>query len=268
VDEIKRPTLLREQTLRARLRDKAPLFGLFCELPCPEVIEIAGIAGWDFVLIDCEHAPISDTSLPPLLRAAAAAGIPAMVRVASNEPSAIQHILDAGPVGIQIPQVSSVEAAHAAISASRFHPIGRRGLNPFVRAADYSDCPTPAFLAASNQQILSLQIESVDGVQGLPEILKLGNFDVLFVGPYDLSQSLGIPGDVTNPRVFEAGARIAAATADHDVVLGVFVNAEPEARRWLDAGVRYLCYSVDTVLLLKALKSTVSRLRELAPPVP
>jgi 4-hydroxy-2-oxoheptanedioate aldolase len=191
-----------------------------------------------------------------------------MVRVASNEPSAIQHILDAGPAGIQIPQVSSVEAAHAAISASRFHPIGRRGLNPFVRAADYSDCPTPAFLAASNQQILSLQIESVDGVQGLPEILKLGNFDVLFVGPYDLSQSLGIPGDVTNPRVFEAGARIAAATADHDVVLGVFVNAEPEARRWLDAGVRYLCYSVDTVLLLKALKSTVSRLRELAPPVP
>src|SRR2546427_8867839 len=110
-------------SLRQKLRDRRPLTGVFCELPCPEAVEIIGLAGWNFVVIDCEHAPITAALLPGMIRAATAAGIPAIVRVAANEPSAIQHALDAGASGVQIPQIASVEAAKAAVAASRFHPL-------------------------------------------------------------------------------------------------------------------------------------------------
>lgn len=107
--------------LRQKLHKESIVTGVFCELPCPEAVEIIGLAGWDFVIIDCEHAPITAALLPHMVRAATAAGLPAIVRVASNEAPAIQHALDAGAAGVQIPQIASVEAAKAAVLASRFH---------------------------------------------------------------------------------------------------------------------------------------------------
>src|SRR5579859_6938456 len=147
--------------LRQKLRERRVVTGVFCELPCPESVEIIGLAGWDFVVIDCEHAPITAALLPGMMRAASAAGIPAIVRVAASEPSAIQHALDAGASGVQIPQIASVEAARAAVAASRFHPLGARGFNPFVRAADFSASTTTDFFARANHEVaLILQIES------------------------------------------------------------------------------------------------------------
>src|SRR2546425_4752974 len=139
--------------LRQKLRERRTLTGVFCELPCPEAVEIAGLAGWDFAVIDCEHAPITAALLPGMVRAATAAGIPAIVRVASSDPAGIQHALDCGAAGVQIPQIASVEAARAAIAASRFHPLGQRGFNPFVRAADFSARATSEFLAHANNEV-------------------------------------------------------------------------------------------------------------------
>src|SRR3954471_1401424 len=147
-------------SLRQKMRDGRALTGVFCELPCPEAVELIGLAGWDFTVIDCEHAPLTAAQLPAMVRPAGAAGIPAVVRVASSEPSAIQHALDSGASGVQIPQIASVEAARAAIAASRFHPQGQRGFNPFVRAADFSLQTTPEFFARANNDVsLVLQIE-------------------------------------------------------------------------------------------------------------
>ena len=248
--------------LRLNLRDNRAVTGVFCELPCPESVEIIGLAGWDFVVIDCEHAPITPALLPGMIRAATAAGIPAIVRVAANEASAIQHALDAGASGVQIPQIASVEAAKAAIAASRFHPLGARGFNPFVRAADFSASTTTEFFARANHEVaLILQIESAAGIASADGILELPGIDALFIGPYDLSQSLGIPGQVSDARVFDAAQRIVKSAEARHVAVGVFTNSEEEARRWLDIGVRYLCLSVDTVFLLSTLRAVVSKLR-------
>ena len=253
--------------MRAKLAGGKRAFGVFCEIPVPEAVEIAGIAGWDFVIIDCEHAPITARLLPEMVRAAETAGISAIVRTASNEESAIQHALDAGAAGVQIPQIASVEAAQKAIRAARFHPLGRRGLNPFVRAAKFSSTPAADFLKKSNEETaLILQIESAEGVAAVDEIIELGGVDVLFAGPYDLSQSLGIPGEVADPRVFAAGAALARKAEARGVAAGVFVSNADDARRWLDAGVRYLCYSVDSVLLLNAMRQAAVNIRALCPP--
>ena len=249
-------------SLRKKLRDRRPLAGVFCELPCPEAVEIIGLAGWDFVVIDCEHAPITAALLPGMVRAATAAGVPAIVRVAANDAPAIQHALDSGAAGVQIPQIASVEAAKAAVSASRFHPLGQRGFNPFVRAADFSARATPEFLARGNDEVsLVLQIESAAGIEAVEGILELDGVDALFIGPYDLSQSLGIPGATSHPSVFAAAERIAASAEARGVALGVFTNSEADVRRWHEIGVRYLCFSVDTVFLLNAMRAAVTRFR-------
>src|SRR5439155_19888363 len=114
-------------SLRQKLRGPNPLTGVFCELPCPEAVEIIGLAGWHFVVIDCEHAPITAAQLPGMVRAATAAGIPAVVRVASSDPPASQHAPDSGAAGVQIPQMASVEAAKAASGAARCQRSGVRG---------------------------------------------------------------------------------------------------------------------------------------------
>ena len=248
--------------LRPKLREKRVATGVFCELPCPESVEIIGLAGWDFVVIDCEHAPITAALLPGMIRAATAAGIPSIVRVAVNEPSAIQHALDAGASGVQIPQIASVEAAKAAVAASRFHPLGARGFNPFVRAADFSASTTPEFFARANDEVaLILQIESATGIAAADGILELAGIDVLFIGPYDLSQSLGIPGQTTHAKVFAAAERIVKSAEARGVAVGVFTNSEQDVALWLQIGVRYLCLSVDTVFLLNAMRTTLSRCR-------
>ena len=248
--------------LRPKLREKRVVTGVFCELPCPESVEIIGLAGWNFVVIDCEHAPITAAMLPGMIRAATAAGVPAIVRVAANEPSAIQHALDAGASGVQIPQIASVEAAKAAVAASRFHPLGARGFNPFVRAADFSASTTTEFFGRANHEVaLILQIESAAGLAAADEILELAGIDVLFIGPYDLSQSLGIPGQTSHVKVFDASEQIVKSAEARDVAIGVFTNSEQDAQRWLDIGVRYLCLSVDTVFLLSTLRAVVSKFR-------
>jgi 4-hydroxy-2-oxoheptanedioate aldolase len=233
--------------------------GVFCELPTPASVEIIGAAGWDFVVIDCEHAPITAQMLPDFIRASEAARIPAIVRVPENNAAAIQQALDAGAAGVQIPQISSVEAARAAVSAARFHPLGMRGFNPFVRAARYSAQPVAEFL--NNETTVVLQIESTEGLRAVDKILEIPGIDVLFIGPYDLSQSLGIPGQTSDPRVFQAGEAIVSKASARGVSVGVFTNSEQEAERWKQIGIQYLCYSVDTVMLLGALRSARERLR-------
>jgi 4-hydroxy-2-oxoheptanedioate aldolase len=258
---------LARPSLHPLLERGTPAAGVFCELPCAEAVELAGLAGWDFLVLDAEHAPLTAAQLPHLVRASAAAGIPAVIRVAANDPPAIQHALDSGAAGVQIPQVASVQDAARAVRAARFHPTGRRGFNPFVRAADFSNQPVPAFLQHANREVaLVLQVESEEGVAAVDGILELPGIDVLFVGPYDLSQSLGIPGQTGHARVFEAAHAIARKAAARGVALGCFTNSLEEARCWIDAGARYLCYSVDTVLLLEALRAAAASIRAACPP--
>ncbi|MGH9627416.1 MAG: HpcH/HpaI aldolase family protein [Bryobacteraceae bacterium] len=248
--------------LKAKMRE-TPVLGTFCELPCRESVEIATLAGWDYVVIDCEHAPISNAMLPDFVRAAGSRGLPAIIRVPENNAAAIQQALDSGAGGVLIPQVSSLEAAQRAISASRFHPLGSRGLNPFVRAASYSAMPAADFIRQANEEALViLQIESAGGLKDLDAIVSLPGLDIVFIGPYDLSQSLGMPGDVAHERVIEAGAEIIAKSAARGVQAGVFVNSLEAADQWLALGIRFLAYSADIVQLTRALKDANSRLKE------
>ena len=256
---------LQRPILNQKLKSGSPAYGIFSGMPAPEVLELIGLAGWDFAIIDGEHSPVTAATLPALVRAASCAGLPPIVRVATNEPSAIQHALDCGAAGVQIPQISSLAQAKSAIDAARFYPAGKRGFNPFVRAAAFSTIPTADFVESSNRDVtLILQLESAEGVAACEAILDLPGIDVVFVGPYDLSQSLGIPGQVDDPRVFEAGSLIVKAAEIRGIVAGVYCHTLQQVTRWRAAGARYIVHSVDTIQLLATLRATRQSLDALA----
>lgn len=236
-------------------------FGVFIELASPEPVEMAGWAGWDYCVIDCEHAPIDNGQLPAMLRAAR---IPVYVRVANANAESIQGALDNGADGVIVPRLESAEEARRVVEAARFFPHGRRGVNHMVRAAKYSLEPVAEYLAnAGARTRVTVQIETAAALDAVEEIAATPGLNELFIGPYDLSQALGIPGQVMDEQLFAAGRRIHAAARAHGLDLSVFVNSDDAARAWLQLGADSLHYSADTFLLAQAMRQTRERLRSL-----
>lgn len=252
----------RAVSLRERLESGGVSIGPFAKLTDPAVVEILAIAGFDHIIIDREHGPVSLERAQDLIRAAELRGMAPVVRVPRNEESEILRALDLGAEAVHIPQIGDAEAARRAVEACRFHPEGGRGVCRFVRAADYSAKPRSEHFAESNRRALPiLHIEGVEGIANLPAILDAMGSGVVFLGPYDLSQSCGVPGETNHPTVVARMREAASLARERGAVLGTFVEDAAGARRWADAGVRYLCYSVDVGILMDAARRAASDLR-------
>lgn len=236
-------------------------FGLFIELASPESVEMAGWSGWDHCVIDCEHAPIDNAMLSAMLRAAR---IPAFVRVPNSNAESIQGALDNGADGVIVPRLQSAAEAARVVEAARFFPQGKRGVNHMVRAAKYSLEPVADYLAnAASRTRVIVQIETAPALAEVERIASTDGVDELFIGPYDLSQALEIPGLVLDEKLLAAGERIIAAAHAEQRAVSVFVNDDEAARRWIALGADILHYSADTYLLAQTLRKTRDRLRGL-----
>jgi 4-hydroxy-2-oxoheptanedioate aldolase len=237
-------------------------YGPFLKLADPAVVEVCGLAGFDHVVIDREHGPLSVETVQNLIRVAEPRGVVPFVRVPRNEPSEILRVLDVGAVGVHVPHVSTAEEARRASQASRFHPQGDRGVCRFVRAAGYTSIPSARhFTEANERTVLVLHIEGAEGLANLAEILAVPGVDVVFLGPYDLSQACGVPGEVQHPKVqgmMRAAVEQARAAG---IVVGTFVETPQGAKTWTDLGVQYICYSVDVGIIYRACREIVSALK-------
>jgi len=232
------------------------------QLPAPGIPEILANAGFDFCIVDLEHGAIDLETAENMIRAANAAGIACIVRVTSNREELIGKSLDFGADGVHVPQVSTVEQAESAVRASKFFPLGHRGVCPMVRAAKYSADRSVYYDRSNRETMVILAIESVDGIRNLPEIMRVKGVDAVFVGPYDLSQSLGITGQVTHPEVVEKIREISALCRQANLGLGTFVDSPEAARQWVQHGIVYCCVDVDAAIMFKACKTYMNQLRE------
>ena len=257
---------MRENWLKTKLGQGRAVLGPFMKLSDPASIEIAALAGCDFAVIDLEHGPCSIERVQDMIRAAELRGLSPVVRVSANAPASIQRALDIGAHAVQVPHVSTAAEASAAVHAARFRPEGERGVCRFTRAADYSARDGIAYLGEANREVaLVLQVEGVEGIDNLPAILAVAGLDVIFIGPYDLSQSCGVPGRINHSAVAERMRGAVALAAAAGVPIGTFVDDLDAARRWVEAGVRYVCYSVDTGILLDAFRAVVRGFGAIAP---
>jgi 2-keto-3-deoxy-L-rhamnonate aldolase RhmA len=203
--------------MKERFAAGEPAFGLSVMIPSPQVVESAAGMGFDWVLLDCEHGTIGLESLELMVMAAEASGLVPIARPRSNSPADILQCMDRGALGVQVPHVNNAAQARAAVAAVKFHPLGERSLAVGTRSSRYGFSGSMGeFVRAANESTLvCAQIEDAEALVNLDEILAVEGVDVFFIGPSDLSQSMGFPGNPKAPAVAkaidEALARIVAA---------------------------------------------------------
>ena len=241
-------------TLSERLHTGPPIVATFSMIASPIVVELLAKAGFDAVVLDTEHGPIGPESLNGLVPACRAAGIAPIVRVRRNEASLIGGALDVGAAAVLVPQIGSAVEASDAVAAARFGPGGRRGTNPYVRAAGYA-AGADWFARADAEAAVLLMVEGTAGIAALPDILATPGLDAIFIGPFDLSQALGVPGQVEHPDVLSRIESIVAAAAARRVATAVFAPTPSLARRWLALGVRLVAVGFDTALALDGFRA-------------
>jgi len=254
---------MNKNNLKEALQNGKTVFGPFLKITDPAVVEIMGFAGFDFVIIDQEHGPISLQSAQNMLRAAEPAGITPVIRVTDNEETLILRALDIGAQGIEIPQINSKSDALRAVTAVKYSPQGKRGLCRYVRAANYSSMDRYEYFKAANKETMIIaHIEGVEGINNLEEILSVSGIDVIFIGPYDLSQSLGIPGQVNHELVVEKMEEVIKMCRKKNKAVGTFADDVKTAKKWVSLGVQYLSFSVDVGILYETSRQIVEKLRK------
>jgi 4-hydroxy-2-oxoheptanedioate aldolase len=247
---------------RERVLKGESLFGTFIQFNSASAVEAVGLAGFDYVILDMEHAPITIESVEHMVRAAHEGGCAAIVRSSFNRPYYIGRILDTGADGIQVPHVSSAEEARAAVEASRFSPIGERGMNPFIRAGRWGHITMQEFVQTQNAtQTVILQVEGKEGMANLSEIMDVPGYDVLFLGPVDLSQSLGVPGQIKHPSVIDAMTRICAMGKVKGKTVSTFVTNADDGAYWNKQGIQLVACASDAYHMYQGFVSSRKKLK-------
>ena len=224
------------------------MIGSFVGIGHPASVEVLAWAGFELVCIDAEHSAFGAADVESLVRAAAAAGARALVRVSGVGPE-ISHALDAGADGVVVPRVESAEDARACVSAVRYPPVGARGAGP-GRAAQYGR-DFAGYLARANDDVaLVLQIETVRGLENVDEIAAVDGVDLIFVGPGDLAVSLGVQGGSDEHSA--AVRRIVAAAREAGVDFGIFCLDPADVPTWTGEGARLVLLGGDLGFLAVA----------------
>jgi len=243
---------------------KKPLAGPVVQLASPEVVEMVGAAGFDFVWIDCEHGSMYMDQLVHMLRAADAVALTPIVRVPDTTPSFIARVLDAGAMGVIVPNIERADQVQAVVAACRYQigdNGGKRGSCPGTRASWHQSNDWPNFAQHANDSISAwVLIENTEAVNNIDDILAVPGLDGIVLGPFDLAQVMGYPGQVHHPEVEAAmkGVVKKALNRGVDVVASLF-SATPDAMRqeraqWSAMGVKLFSIGSDRRLILNAMK--------------
>lgn len=244
------------QDFRQKISHQSCL-GIFSKTTDSNLVEAAGYSGLDFIILDQEHGTVTLETLNNHVRAAKVSNLFPIIRVKGVDAHSIGAALDTGALGVQIPNIATAEQAKAAVQAARFYPKGMRGVCRFVNAAQFGTQPKEQYFEQANQSIVILQVEGVEGIQNLDAILEVSGFDILFIGPYDLSQSIGKPGQVDSSEVLNLMQQIAAKAKAKGILLGAFSDTMARNQSLKNEGFNYIAYSVDLNIFTEKLKEIV-----------
>jgi 4-hydroxy-2-oxoheptanedioate aldolase len=234
--------------LKSRIRNGDQLYGIFVMVPSPAVVEMAGYAGLDYVVLDTEHGAAGGETLENMLRAADAAGIAALVRVSSPAPGEILRALDAGACGILVPHVVTPENAAAVASAAHYPPLGLRGIATTTRAGRHGLTTIAEHLVLAREETVVLtQIEDAAALPNVKAIASTPGIDGIFIGPADLSISMGQPGNPSHPDVAAAIAGAARDAKAAGAALAMFARSESDARELAVQGFTVVCLSTTSI---------------------
>jgi 2-keto-3-deoxy-L-rhamnonate aldolase RhmA len=244
-------------SFRQALLQRRVTIGTWLQINNPTAAEVLANAGYEWIAIDIEHTDIDIVSLTALLRGMYGRGAAPIARVSTNDTIEIRRALDVGAAGVLVPFVSTADQARRAVAAARYPPQGVRGFS-FCRANNWGvDFASEARSANDNVAVV-IMIESKEGVENIEAIVAVDGLDAVFIGPYDLSGSYGIPGQIQAPVVRDACRRVIQACQRGNKSVGLLVvRPTPEAvRQALEDGFTLICVGIDTVFLDEGARAT------------
>jgi 4-hydroxy-2-oxoheptanedioate aldolase len=246
--------------LRARLAAGEKTVGTFLGTASSVSAEVCAAAGMDWLLLDLEHGAGGEEQVRATVPAAAAYGVPTVVRVESDARIRIGRVLDSGAAGVMFPRLDDADQVRAAVRHLYYPPRGDRGVATYNRACRFG--LDPGALDRANDQVLGLvQIESVQAVAAAEEIASIDGVDVLFVGPRDLTQDLGVPGQTTAQVFLDALAQVRDAAHKHGKSCGLLVSDGAAAAAKLAEGWSFVTIGSDSTLLATAVTTQLARAR-------
>jgi 2-dehydro-3-deoxyglucarate aldolase len=238
--------------IKKRLKEGKVSVGSWMSMAHVSIAEILAAAGYDWVVIETEHTAIDVSEVLRLIIAIEGQGVVPLVRLAWNDPIQVKAVMDSGAAGVLVPMVNSKTDAELAVKSIKYPPQGFRGVG-LARAQSYGQGLAEYVQNANRDGLLMVQIEHIEAVNNLDEILSVSGIDGTFIGPYDLSLSMGLPGQLNHPDVEEAKQRVLEVTKAHGLVPGIHLvhpdNAVEELRDCVRNGYQFIALGTDILFL-------------------
>jgi len=246
-------------SLKERLKGGETLVGTLVTLPSPEIAEIMALVGFDYVWIETEHAP-TDFVRAQMMIQAVGGRCPCLVRIVENRESWIKKALDTGCSGIVVPLVMSAAEAKSAVDCCLYPPAGRRSVG-IARAHDYGMSFQDYVKRANDEVVVVIQVEHRAAVESIESIVAVPGIDAVFIGPYDLSASFGMPGEITHPQVQQAIAEVKRRCDKAGIPVGIFTGDSRAAQQYIKEGFRLIALGLDSIYLWNAAKAALDQLK-------
>ncbi len=241
--------MLLENTTKRKLRDGGTVYGCFMRQAEATLAEFIAMQGMDFMIFDGEHGSLEARDIEGLSRACELHGVTPIARVSSNQPAAILRFLDAGAHGVQIPWVNTAAEVEQAVQSAKYGPRGLRGLAGSRQGGWGLTEPLGEYTQRANREtMVVIHIETAQAAAAVEEYVGIDDVDVLFIGPTDLSHSLGHPGNPGHSEVVEVMDRVTEAVVASDKTLGIFVGTRKAAADWHAKGARYIATGLEGII--------------------
>jgi 2-keto-3-deoxy-L-rhamnonate aldolase RhmA len=239
--------------LKKRLRSGETLLGSWCVIPSPHLCDVFSSSGMDFVAIDMEHGPI-DCCRASEMVLSCRGKCEAIVRVPSNSEEYIQQVLDMGASGVIVPHIETPEQAEKAVSHMRYPPLGKRGFSPYTRAGEYA--AGKVSMEEQNERALCmLLVENTKGIGNLEAIMENPEVDAIYVGAYDLSVSMGIPGEVNGEEMTRVIGETVGKIRKAGKIAALMAHTPEEFRKYSEMGAQMIFYKVDCAIFADSVSS-------------
>jgi 2-dehydro-3-deoxyglucarate aldolase/4-hydroxy-2-oxoheptanedioate aldolase len=255
---------MRANHVKQQLQSGGVSIGTFVfEFNTSGIGRLAAGAGAEFAIFDMEHSGWSVETIRMLIATTRATDMVPMVRVPTTEYDFIARVLDVGAMGIMVPMVESAAQAATIVAAAKYPPVGRRGAAFGVAHDDYAGGDIVEKMTSANREgLLIALIETAAGVRNVDEIAAVDGIDVLWLGHFDLTNSMGIPGQFEHPAFKEAVAQIVAAGRRHGKAAGFMAASVAQGRDFMQQGFRVIAYGGDLWIYQTALREGIAGLRE------
>ena len=253
--------MFRKNFIKEKLESGKTVLGTWCVVPSPHLTDVICSSGLDFIIIDGEHGPIGFETAQAMVSVCESRKVSPIMRVSGVNESEILRALDIGTHGVQVPNIKDKNEAMQVVNFAKFPPVGSRGYSPFTKLGEYSLEKSDRLpLEANANTLVGVNIEGKEAMNNINEILKITEIDILFIGLFDISKAMGIPGRVHDKKVQQKLIELTETINNSGKYSGTIATDLESLERYKNIGIKYLLYLVDCNVIKTAFKVPVKLL--------